>query len=237
MEKVAARPDRRADLDDFDLTATLEKPMLACLQRRRCRRLSDAATLILAYFALVAELSRWTMGGGPGDSSATSRSQSRRVSGLCRSPSRSSTTWAFDIRPRPRGIEAFNDYYTWLRIAAFLYPRVAADVYGELKSTFYCYKNDYPLTGRLLDRIYALSGNDAAAAEGNRFWHHCLATLREEAEYVSQAEAFFGAVFLIGYYAESRLSRPLFRLLHSFDRGRIEQFLNQQAAELRDSII
>jgi DNA-directed RNA polymerase specialized sigma24 family protein len=135
------------------------------------------------------------------------------------------------------GIEAFKDSYTWLRTAALLSPEVIADAYGELKSCFLCYKDDHPLTGRLLDRICALSGNDAAAAEGNRFWHHCLAALREESEYVSPSEAFFGAVYVIAYYAEPRLSRALFDLLHPFDRERVEQFLKEHAVELRDSII
>lgn len=135
------------------------------------------------------------------------------------------------------GLEAFKDSYTWFRTAALLSPEVVADAYGELKSSFLCYKDDYPLTGRLLDRIYALSGNDAAAAEGNRFWHHCLAALREESEYVSTSEAFFGAAYIIAYYAEPRLSRGLFDLLYPFDRDRIEQFLKQHSIQLRDSII
>jgi DNA-directed RNA polymerase specialized sigma24 family protein len=135
------------------------------------------------------------------------------------------------------GVEAFKDSYTWFRTAALLSPEVVSDAYGELKSDFLYYKGDYPLTGRLLDRICALRGNDAAAAEGNQFWHHCLATLREEAEYVGPSEAFFGAAYVIAYYAEPRLSRPLFHLLHPFDRGRIEQFLKEHSVELRDSII
>jgi DNA-directed RNA polymerase specialized sigma24 family protein len=135
------------------------------------------------------------------------------------------------------GVEAFKDSYTWFRTAALLSPEVVAAAYDELKSAFLCYNDDYPLTGRLLDRICALSGNNAAAAEGNRFWHHCLAALREEAEYVSASEAFFGAVYVIAYYAEPRLSRQLFHLLHPFDRERIEQFLKEHAVELRDSII
>lgn len=135
------------------------------------------------------------------------------------------------------GVEAFKDSYTWFRTAALLSPEVVADAYCGLKSAFLCYKGNYPLIGRLLDRICALSGNDAAAAEGNRFWHHCLAALREEAEYVSASEAFFGAVYVIAYCAEPRLSRPLLQLLHPFNQERIEQFLKEHAIELRDSII
>jgi hypothetical protein len=39
------------------------------------------------------------------------------------------------------------------------------------------------------------------------------------------------------YYAEPRLSRPLFNLLQPFDKTRIEQFLKIYAETLRDSII
>lgn len=64
-----------------------------------------------------------------------------------------------------------------------------------------------------------------------------MTTLRGEGEYVSPSEAFFGAVYVIAYYAEPRLSRPLFYLLRPFDRERIQQFLKEHAVALRDSII
>jgi len=139
-----------------------------------------------------------------------------------------------------RGVEdigAFKDAYTWLRTAALLSPEVAADSHDELKSSFFRYRTDQPLIGRLLDRIYALSGNEMAAAEGNRFWHHCLARLRGDASYISESEALFGAVYVIAYYAEPGLSWPLVSLLQPLDWSGIVRFLKQHADKLRDSII
>ena len=133
--------------------------------------------------------------------------------------------------------KAFKDSYSWLRTAALLSAEVVADGYTELNSTFSRYKHDCPLTGRLLDRIYALSGKEAAATEGNKFWHDCLAVMRGTAKYPSDWEAFFGAVYVIAYYANLRLSRRLLSLLHPFNRQRIEQFLTEHADELRDSMI
>jgi DNA-directed RNA polymerase specialized sigma24 family protein len=137
----------------------------------------------------------------------------------------------------PGGIAAFKDSYTWLRTAALVSPEVAEDGYAELKSSFYRYTGHSPLTGRLLDRIHALTGNEAAALEGNRFWHQCLAVLKGEADRPSESEAFFGAVYVITYYAQPRLSRRLLSLLHPFDRTQIEQVLKDYADELRDRVI
>jgi DNA-directed RNA polymerase specialized sigma24 family protein len=135
------------------------------------------------------------------------------------------------------GIATFKDSYAWLRTAALVCPEIAADGYAELKSSFYRYIGHCRLTGRLLDRIHALSGTEAAAEEGNRFWQQCLAALRGEADRPSESEAFFGAVYVIAYYAEPRLSRRLFSLLHPFDRTQIEQFLKDYADKLRDRVV
>jgi DNA-directed RNA polymerase specialized sigma24 family protein len=134
-------------------------------------------------------------------------------------------------------LAAFKAAYNWLRTATLLCPEVAADSYGELKSSLYRYRGEYPLIGRLLDRIYALSGNETAAVEGNRFWHECLAGLRGDATYITDLEARFGAVYVLAYYAEPRLGWPLLNLLHPLDWRGIEQFLQQHASRLRDRII
>ena len=82
-----------------------------------------------------------------------------------------------------------------------------------------------------------MSGNETAAAEGNRFWHQCLAGLRGDTTYLTDLEARFGAVYVIAYYAEPRLGWPLLNLLQPLDWGGIERFLKQHANRLRDSII
>jgi hypothetical protein len=135
------------------------------------------------------------------------------------------------------GVAAFKAAYNWLRTATLLCPEVAVDSYGGLKSALSRYRGEYPLIGRLLDRIYALSGNETAAAEGNSFWHQCLAGLRGEATHITDLEARFGAVYVIAYYAEPRLGWPLLNLLQPLDWRGIERFLQQHANRLRDSLI
>jgi hypothetical protein len=134
-------------------------------------------------------------------------------------------------------VAAFKAAYNWLRTATLLCPEMAADSYSGLKSSLFRYRDEYPLIGRLLDRIYALSGNETAAAEGNKYWHECLAGLRGEATHITDLEARFGAVYVIAYYAEPRLGWRLLSLLQPLDWRGIEQFLHQHANSLRDSMI
>lgn len=242
------------DLDGFDITAAFETAgKRSDAIRKRIQRASDKCLLTLGAAALLGYptpqplcmlISRLSanLRGGPWEKILAIAAQFREVSP---SASRASAAalvesaerrlWAF-VRNRESG-KAFKDSYTWLRTAALLSPEMAADAYSELNFTFCRYTRTSPLTGRLLDRVYALSGNQAAAAEGNRFWHHCLFVMTGTAKYLSDWEALFGAVYVIAYYAEPRLSRPLFSLLQRFDKTHIEQFLKIYAETLRDSII
>ena len=242
------------DLDDFDITAALETTgKRSDAITKRIQRASGKCLLTLGAAALlghptpqplctlVLRLSP-SLRGGAWEKILAIAPRFREVSPSASRVSAAALVEAAErrlsafVRDR-EGTEAFKDSYTWLRTAALLCPEVAADAYSELNSRFCRYTRASPLTGRLLDRIYALSGNEAAAAEGNRFWHHCLAVMTGAAKYLSDWEALFGAVYVIAYYAAPGLSRPLFGFLQPFDKTRIEQFLKTHAETLRDSII
>lgn len=241
-------------LHDFDLAATLytvDKSSNAIKTRihraaRKCMLAVAAAALLdyptpLSLHTLVSRLSP-SLRGAPWDKILAIAPRFRDLSPGSSRASAITLVEAAQHRlstfvREPGDTKAFKDSYVWLRTAALLSPEVASDAYRELNSTFGRYRHDSPLTGRLLDRIYALSGDEAAAAEGNRFWHHCLAVMRGEAKYVSEREAFFGAVYVVAYFAPPRLSRPLFGFLQPFDAGRIEQFLTVHADQLRESVI
>ncbi len=240
------------DLDDFDLPAALgttgggsdagKKRMQRATNK--CLLAVGAAALIgyptpQPLSSLISRLSS-SLRGGPWEKILAVAPQFRGLDGvretaatLVEAAEQRLSTF---VRDRG-GIEAFKDSYTWLRTAALVSPEVAADGYAELKSNFYRHTGDYPLTGRLLDRIHALTGKEAAAVEGNRFWEQCLAVLKGEADRPSESEAFFGAVYVIAYYAQPRLSRRLFSLLYPFERRQIEQFLRDYADELRDRVV
>jgi DNA-directed RNA polymerase specialized sigma24 family protein len=242
------------DLDDFDVTAALETSgKRSDATKKRIQRASDKCLLTLGAAALLGHatpqplctlVSRLSpsLRGGAWEKILAVAPRFRDVSPSASRASAAALVQAAErrlsafVRDR-EGTEAFKDSYTWLRTAALLSPEVAADAHSDLNSRFGSYTRASPLTDRLLDRIYALSGDEAAAAEGNRFWHHCLAGMTGAAKYLSDSEALFGAVYVIAYYAVPRLSRPLFTLLQPFDKTRIEHFLKMYAEPLRDSVI
>jgi DNA-directed RNA polymerase specialized sigma24 family protein len=242
------------NLDDFDVTAALETTgKRSDAIKKRIQRASGKCLLTLGAAALLGHptpqplctlVSRLSpsLRGGAWEKILAIAPRFREVSPSASRASAAALVQAAEhrlsafVRDR-EGIEAFRDSYAWLRTAAFLSPEVAAHAHSELNSTFCRYRRASPLTGRLLDRLYALSGNEAAAAEGNRFWHDCLAVMTGAAKYLSDWEALFGAVYVIAYYAVPRLSRPLFSLLQPFDKTRIEQFLKTYAEPLRDGVI
>jgi DNA-directed RNA polymerase specialized sigma24 family protein len=242
------------DLDDFDVTAALETTgKRSDAIKKQIQRASGKCLLTLGAAALLGHptpqplcmlVSRLSpsLRGGAWEKILAIAPRFREVSP---SASRASAAALVEAAERrlsafvrdQEGAEAFKESYTWLRTAALLSPEVAAHAYSELNSTFCRHTRASPLTGRLLDRVYALSGNEATAVEGNRFWHHCLAVMTGVGKYLSDWEALFGAVYVIAYYAVPRLSRPLFGLLQPFDKTRIEQFLKTYAEPLRDGVI
>lgn len=140
------------DLEDFDLLAALDttgrgsdavKSECKGQETSACSpsgppllSVIRAATLIHAHFAPVAEPVRRTVGEGSRDSPAISRSQSRRVSGVCNKPRRDSATAACDIRRGPRRRRSIQQSLHLVQNCSTPLSEVVAAAYGELKSAF-----------------------------------------------------------------------------------------------------